>query len=265
MTTILPADANGARALGGAHVILPAFNEAEALPDLLPRLAEIAANGPGLRAWVVDDGSTDDTAAIVRRGVEGLDIRLISHPTNLGLGAALQSGIKAVLQAAHDDDFVVVMDADDTHDVSVIEAMTWKLRAGADIVVASRFVDNGDDQTAPPFRRFLSRGASLVFRICLPITGPRDFTSGFRAYRVSLLRRATNHFGDALVTERGFACMVELLLKLRYCRPLITEVPMVLRYDRKRTPSKLKLARTIVQYIKLAVRDRLSPPPVRDL
>ena len=64
--------------------------------------------------------------------------------------------------------------------------------------------------------------------------------------------------------ERGFACMVELLLKLRYCRPVIAEVPMVLRYDRKQTPSKLKLARTIAQYLKLALRDRLSPPPVRD-
>jgi dolichol-phosphate mannosyltransferase len=265
MTTIVPADANGARTLGAAHVILPAHNEAEALPPLLARLAGITSTTPGLCVWLVDDGSTDDTAAIARQGVDGLDIRLISHPTNLGLGAALQSGISAVLQAAHDDDFVVVMDADDTHDVAVIEPMTWKLRAGADVVVASRFVASGDDQTAPPFRRLLSRGAALVFRICLPVNGPRDFTSGFRAYRVALLRRATRHFGEALIMERGFACMVELLLKLRYCRPVITEVPMVLRYDRKRTPSKLKLARTMGQYLKLAVRDRLSPPPVRDL
>lgn len=258
-------DARSPQPLGAAHVILPAYNEEEALPTLLGRLAVLAPTAPALFVWVIDDGSTDATAAIARRGVDGLDVRLISHPTNLGLGAALQSGISAVLQAAADEDFVVVMDADDTHDVAVIEPMAWKLRAGADVVIASRFVANGGDQTAPPFRRFLSRGAAMVFRIFLPLNGLQDFTSGFRAYRVTLLRRATRQWGESLVIERGFACMVELLLKLRYCRPVIAEVPMVLRYDRKQTPSKLKLARTIAQYLKLALRDRLSPPPVRDL
>lgn len=265
MTTERPTDARGSQPLGAAHVILPAHNEAEALPTLLGRLAGLTPSTIALRVWVIDDGSTDATAAIARQGVTGLDVRLISHPTNLGLGAALQSGITAVLQAADDDDFVVVMDADDTHDVAIIEPMAWKLRAGADVVIASRFVANGDDQTAPPFRRFLSRGAALVFRLFLPLNGTRDFTSGYRAYRVTLLRRAARHWGEALIMERGFACMVELLLKLRYCRPVIAEVPMVLRYDRKQTPSKLKLARTMAQYLKLALRDRLSPPPVRDL
>lgn len=259
-----PIAVSGEQPLGACHVILPAHNEEEALPTLLGRFAALAPT-MSLDVWVIDDGSTDATAAIARRGVEGLDVRVVSHPINLGLGAALQSGITAVLQTARDEDFVVVMDADDTHDVAIIEPMAWKLRAGADVVIASRFVASGNDQTAPPFRRFLSRGAAVVFRTVLPVNGPRDFTSGYRAYRVALLRRATRHFGETLVMERGFACMVELLLKLRYCRPVITEVPMVLRYDRKQTPSKLKLARTMVQYLKLAVRDRLSPPPVRDI
>lgn len=259
-----PISAAGTHELGACHVILPALNEEEALPTLLGRFAALAPT-MSLFVWVVDDGSTDATGAIARRGVEGLDVRVVSHPTNLGLGPALQSGFSAVLAAARDEDFVVVMDADDTHDVAVIEPMAWKLRAGADVVIASRFVASGDDQTAPPFRRFLSRGAALVFRALLPVNGPRDFTSGYRAYRVSLLRRASRHYGETLIMERGFACMVELLLKLRYCRPVITEVPMVLRYDRKQTASKLKLARTMAQYLKLALRDRLSPPPVRDI
>src|SRR5262245_930720 len=116
-------DTRGAHPLGAAHVILPALNEEEALPTLLGRLAALTPSTPALFVWVIDDGSTDRTAAIARQGVDGLDVRLISHPTNLGLGAALQSGISAVLQAAADDDFVVVMDADDTHDVTIIEPM----------------------------------------------------------------------------------------------------------------------------------------------
>lgn len=255
----------GLPGIGAAHVILPAHDEEEALPALLARLADASACHPGLVVWVVDDGSADGTAAIARRAWPGLDVRLVSHPVNMGLGAALQSGILAVLRDAGGEDFVVVMDADDTHDVGLIEAMARELRRGADVVIASRFVRHGDDRTAPPFRRLLSRGAALVFRLCLPLDGLHDFTSGYRAYRVDTLRRANRHWGEALIEERGFACMVELLLKLRHCRPVIAEVPLVLRYDRKRTPSKLKLWRTMAQYLKLAVRDRLSPPPARDL
>jgi dolichol-phosphate mannosyltransferase len=99
----------------------------------------------------------------------------------------------------------------------------------------------------------------------LGLVDVHDFTSGFRAYRVSLLTRASTHWGERLVEERGFACMVELLLKLRHCHPVITEVPLELRYDRKQGPSKLKLRRTVVQYVRLLMRDRLTPAPYREL
>jgi dolichol-phosphate mannosyltransferase len=139
------------------------------------------------------------------------------------------------------------------------------MSAGADLVIASRYVSGGDDSTAPALRRLLSRGAATVFRTMFPLDGFNDFTSGFRAYRVSLLRRANDHWGERLVEERGFACMVELLLKLRHWSPQIAEVPLVLRYDRKASASKLRIARTIAQYLKLAARDRLVPEPVAPL
>jgi dolichol-phosphate mannosyltransferase len=59
--------------------------------------------------------------------------------------------------------------------------------------------------------------------------------------------------------------MVELLLKLRHCEPVIAEVPLKLHYDRKQGQSKLKLRRTIGQYLKLLIRDRLAPAPYRKL
>ena len=73
------------------------------------------------------------------------------------------------------------------------------------------------------------------------------------------------HWGERLIVERGFACMVELLLKLRYCNPVIVEVPLVLEYDRKQSPSKIRILRTIMQYLNLAIRDRVSPAPHRKL
>ncbi|MGA8210840.1 MAG: glycosyltransferase [Nocardioidaceae bacterium] len=263
-------DGTGGRVQHGSpavvHVLLPAYNEGGSLPPLLDRLAGLAAGlGQPLVVWVVDDGSTDDTAALARKGVAGLDVRLVSHQVNLGLGQAVHSGLRAVLAASAEQDVAVIMDADDTHDVGLVPAMVAALDGGADLVIASRFVPGGDDRTAPVFRRGLSRGAAGLFRLALPLPGVHDFTSGYRAYRVSLLRRAASHYGERLVEEQGFACMVELLLKLRHCRPVVAEVPMVLRYDRKQGASKLRLKRTILQYLKLLARDRLAPPPFRGL
>lgn len=248
------------------HIVLPAYNEEASLPSLLHRLAALEpATGNGLMIWVVDDGSRDETAAVALRGAVGLEVKLISHQVNLGLGQAAHSGLRAVLDVASDDDVVVVMDADDTHDTGLIDLMSASIEDGADIAIASRFVAGGRDDSAPWHRRLLSRGAALVFRVCLPLDGVRDFTSGYRAYRVSLLRRAAGHWGERLIEEPGFACMVELLLKMRYCHPVIYETPLVLRYDRKKSPSKLRITSTILQYLKLAVRDRLAPPPFRGL
>ncbi len=246
------------------HVVLPAYNEEGSLPPLLSRLERLSAELPSrLVVWVVDDGSHDQTPEIARHGAGDLDVRLLQHPANKGLGQALNTGIHAVLDAAGENDIAVVMDSDDTHDVNLIKIMRQRVDAGAHIVIASRFVAGGDDSTAPAFRRLLSRGAFWVFRILFPLVGVKDFTSGYRAYHVSLLRPAAAHWGERLVEERGFACMVELLLKLRHWHPTIEEVPLVLRYDRKAGQSKLKLGRTILQYINLAIRDRVAPPPSR--
>ncbi|WP_082114393.1 glycosyltransferase [Lentzea aerocolonigenes] len=261
-----PATAIATPARGRAHFVLPAYNEAASLPSLLRRIADVARTEQ-ITVWVVDDGSSDGTGDVVEgmTDLAGLDVRLVRHPVNLGLGQAVQTGLRSALADAGEDDFIVVMDADDTHDPVLVTRLGNEILAGADVVICSRFVAGGDDKTAPLFRRMLSRGAAVLFRRVLGLVDVHDFTSGFRAYRVSLLTRASTHWGERLVEERGFACMVELLLKLRHCHPVITEVPLELQYDRKQGPSKLQLRRTIVQYVRLLARDRLTPAPYREL
>ncbi|MFX0204106.1 MAG: glycosyltransferase family 2 protein, partial [Candidatus Hodarchaeota archaeon] len=211
------------------HIILPAYNEEASLPNLLARLETLQRESNArILTWVVDDGSIDNTANIVLKGSFGLDVRLVSHMTNLGLGQALMTGINSVLEVSGDNDIVIVMDADDTHDVNLIIPMRREIESGADIVIASRFVPGGDHSTAPIFRRLLSRGAAFTFKNILPINNVRDFTSGYRAYKASILSRTRQYWGERLIEEQGFACMVELLLKLRHFNPVIQELPMVL-------------------------------------
>ncbi|MET1072773.1 MAG: glycosyltransferase family 2 protein, partial [Umezawaea sp.] len=166
--SVVPLAAAATLTAGRAHVVLPAYNEEGSLPPLLGRLATLSLAG-GLTVWVVDDGSRDATAAITERGVDGLDVRLVRHRVNLGLGRAVQSGLRAALEHAGPDDVVVVMDADDTHDPGLIPRLQAEIAAGADVVICSRFVDGGDDTTAPLGRRMLSRGAGRVFRHTLDV------------------------------------------------------------------------------------------------
>jgi dolichol-phosphate mannosyltransferase len=226
-------------------VVLPAFNEAASIGVLLDRLNGALSGLPyTTRVLVVDDGSTDGTAEIVRpfadRGVE-----LIAHAKNQGLHAAVRTGMLAALGNSGENDVIVVMDADNTHDPALIPIMVSGIAAGADLVIASRFAPGGRMIGAPAVRRLYSLGARLLLTLRFPTSGVRDFTCGYRAYRAGLLKRAFERYGDQFISVSGFACMLDILLRLHGLGARIKEVPLVLRYDFKESQSKLRVLPTI--------------------
>jgi dolichol-phosphate mannosyltransferase len=91
-----------------------------------------------------------------------------------------------------------------------------------------------------------------------PIRGVRDYTCGYRAYRASALRQAVDHYGDRLVTEQGFSCMADVLLKMRRLPLVMGEVPLELHYEERGDGSKMRVLRTIRQTLLLIFRRRLG-------
>jgi dolichol-phosphate mannosyltransferase len=207
---------------------------------------------------VVDDGSSDGTAAAARSAAGGLDVRVVAHPENRGLNEAIRSGLLAALEQVGEDDIVVTMDADDTHAPGLISRMTMLVEEGNDVVVASRYAPGGRVLGVPLSRRVLSRGASLLFRAVYPVRGVRDYTCGYRAYRAGLLKAAFARWGDEFISEPGFSCMVDILLKLSRLDAVVTEAPLVLRYGRKPGKSKMNVRRTMAQTLSLLARRRLG-------
>lgn len=242
-------------------VVLPAYNEEAGLAALLDKL-KLALADVDYHVIVVDDGSRDATAEVARlRGAE-----LLQHPLNLGLGATVRDGLIHAGSLAAPGDTVVVLDADDTHPPSRILAMQRKLDEGYDVVIASRFRLGSRVVGVSWSRRLYSWGASWLFQLFYPIAGVRDFTCGFRAYRAEALQRALACYGPGLVDRDGFECMVDTLLKLRQLKLRFTEVPFVLRYDRKAGATKMNVRRTIVNTLLLMVkgkktRERSRKPP----
>lgn len=236
------------------HIVLPAYDEAENLPALLAALGEtLAALGRPARVLLIDDGSGDGTGDIAAAFAPALPIAVLRHAQNQGLGRSLADGIGQTLAIAADGDAVVTMDADDTHPPAVIPALLAALDRGADVAIASRYVAGARLRGVPAWRRLLSRGASLLVRPLASLGGVRDVTCGFRAYRAEALRRAADRF-PPLVEADGFACMLDLLLKLRAVGGRCVEVPIDLRYDRKRGTSKLRVGRTVIETLRVLRR-----------
>ena len=230
--------------------MIPAYNERRALPALLERAADVPVIG---RVLVVDDGSSDGTADIAAAWDGPPRVEVVRHPHNRGLGAAMLTGLTALAErdGLRDDDVVVTMDGDNTHDPALIPRMCQAIGGGADVVVASRYCPGGRELGLSWRRRVLSRGASRLLGALRPVRGVRDYSCGYRAYRVGVLRRALTAFGQDLITTAGFACMAEILLRLDSLGARCVEVPLELHYERKEGPSKMRVARTISGYLQL--------------
>ena len=204
-----------------------------------------------------NDGSTDSTSTIARQWQERLSLVLLDCPQNKGLGAGLRALVRHVVETAHDEDILVIMDCDDTHDPAQVREMLRSIEEGADVVIGSRFVRGALVRGVPRLRRVTALGAVALFKLIHPVRGVRDYTCGYRSYRVSALKRASNSYGAKLIEELGFSCMPELLLKLNALGFQFTEVPLQLRYDLKPTASKMGVGSNISRLLKLLVHSRL--------
>lgn len=174
-------------------VVMPAFNEADSVADVVREVVEAV---PQAHVLVVDDGSRDDTAELARAA--GASVARL--PFNLGVGGAMRTGFRYAVSKGFDA--VVQVDADGQHDPAEIATLVDGL-AAADLVLGARFAGVGDYRTSGP-RRWamvvLSRVLSRLTRTRLT-----DTTSGFRASGPRAIRLFAEHYpaeylGDTIET-----------------------------------------------------------------
>ncbi len=150
-------------------IVIPAYNEQENIERVVDGLR---SGYPQYDYIVVNDGSSDDTAAICRRR----GYRLIDLPVNLGLTGAFQTGL--IYAARHDYDCAMQFDADGQHLPQYIEPMLAKLEQGNDIVIGSRFL------TKKKPKSLRMAGSYLISWTITLMTGRKicDPTSGMRLF-----------------------------------------------------------------------------------
>ena len=247
--------------------VIPAYNEAENIPNLLADLAP-RVRDLGARVIFVDDGSSDGTSDVIEAHSDGLPIAVVRHTVNRGLGTAINSGLRAALGESHDDDAIVTLEADNTSDLSDLPRMLERFRAGDDVVLASVYAPGGRILGVAPWRLAASRAVSNVFRYTGGLQQIHTLSSLYRVYRAGTLRRAAETYGYLLVREPGFAANVELLLKLYNAGANVTEVPTVNDWSRRLGVSKMSLRPTVLAYGRLMAAHlvgRIQPPPISPL
>jgi dolichol-phosphate mannosyltransferase len=236
---------------------LPAYNESPCIGKLLDRINEIREKSKlPIDVIVVNDGSTDETEKyLIEYSNSYAHINYLNHNVNKGLAQGMRTIIDYALQQLKDEDVLIAMDADNTHNPNIIPYMVNKLKNNAlDIVIASRFQYGGREKGLALHRKFLSKGASLFANILFGIKNVRDYSCGYRAYNIGFLRKLKEHYKDKLIEAKGFDCMIELIVKAGKLGGKIEELPLVLEYNLKESPSKMKVVRTINGYLKLGLK-----------
>jgi dolichol-phosphate mannosyltransferase len=239
-------------------VVLPCYNEQDNLVPLITRFennfVQLLNLGFKREYIIVDDGSKDNSPAILRELQELIPLEVITHNPNQGLGATIRDGLKRAAERSDKLDIIITMDSDNSQPPELIGSMVQKILEGNHVVVASRYRYGARVVGLVWYREWMSIIAGILFKFSYNIRNIRDYTCGFRAYESAHLKKAFEHYGDKFVEQPGFQCMAEIIIKLnRIENTLFYEVPMVLRYDMKEGESKMKVYKTVINTLRMLI------------
>src|SRR6266850_3927968 len=169
------------------YVLLPAYNEEDGIGHVLEKICSMQEQHgrESFHVVVVDDGSRDATSAIAGGFADRLAIKVFRFDQNRGVSEVFKTGMRFVVAESKDPDHdvCVVLDSDNTQDPDLMIGMVDEVRAGEDIVIASRFAEGGGMRGCPWFRGVLSVGVSWIMRTVIGLPGVKDYSTFYRAYR----------------------------------------------------------------------------------
>jgi len=211
-------------------VIIPTYNEKENVEKIIRKVCSLAG---GFHILIVDDGSPDGTAAIVKslQAEFPQQLFLVERSGKLGLGTAYIFGFKWALQ--HGYEYIFEMDADFSHNPDDLIRLHEACITGADVSVGSRYTRGGKVQNWPWDRIFISKGGAMYTRIItwMPVSDP---TAGFVCYR----RKVLETIPLDKVQFIGYAFQIEMKYRAWKLGFKIKEVPITF-IDRTEGVSKM--------------------------
>lgn len=218
-----------------ACVILPTYNEAQNVTDVIPKIFAQAPAIPthDLHVLVVDDNSPDGTQNVIRTLMERFqNLHMLTGPKR-GLGEAYKRGIDDVMKRLSPD-IVFEMDADGQHDPGLIPLFAYLVNHGFSLVIGSRFAPGGSTPDFSRGRRVMSLTGNWMIRFLGGLPRIHDCTSGFRCIKAEILKKCDFR----CLSTRGYSFQSTALWELLKNGARVIEVPMTFR---SRTHGKSKL------------------------
>lgn len=210
--------------IGSALMIVPTYNEAENIEALVQQLRALPGN---VHVLIVDDNSPDGTGDIVDKlASHDAGVQVLHRPGKLGLGSAYKAGFKAGLRQGYT--FLCTMDADFSHDPTLLPLLLTKASQGYDLVIGSRYIAGGQIVGSTAVRQLISSSANWLAHTILGVTA-RDCTAGFRCYRNQVLETINL---DAIFSS-GYSFLIEMAFYCQQAGFRIGEVPITFVNRRK--------------------------------
>lgn len=211
-------------------VIIPTYNERENIENIIRKVFSLEG---GYDILIIDDGSPDGTAAIVKRLQQEFPERLhmIERPGKLGLGTAYITGFRWSIDKGYD--YTFEMDADFSHNPEDLPRLYQACKDGADLAIGSRYCDGISVINWPIGRIIMSYYASVYVRTILGMK-VYDCTAGFKCYSNKVLRTIDLD----KVEMKGYGFQIEMKYTTYKLGFKITEVPIIF-VNRKAGTSKM--------------------------
>jgi dolichol-phosphate mannosyltransferase len=215
-------------------IIVPTYNERDNITPLIERI-DRAMSPRDYEVVFVDDNSRDGTAELINSLSGKYPVKALVRQDERGLATAVIHGIEH-----SEGDTIVVMDADLQHPPEVIPALLSQTENGADITIASRYIEGGGMREWGLLRRIISKGAIMLAHLFLPATRKvKDPMSGFFAFKRPAL-------GKSRLKPTGYKILLEILIEGKFKNAV--EVPYTFE-NRRGGESKLN-ARQQIEYLK---------------
>ena len=227
-------------------VVIPTYMEAENVRWLLPRVLDsLEEAGWRALALIVDDSSPDGTAEVAEEigAKRGGGVEVLRRPKKLGIGSAYIDGFRYALMKHPWARYICEMDADGSHPPeTLVKMLEYIEKVGADVVVASRYIEGGGWVNGSLTRILMSRSANFLARISTGIK-LSDLTSGFRVIRSESLRKVVDRLTEL---KSGYVFQVQLLYLLNRAGCKIVEYP--LKFMPRRSGESKLAKKEIISY-----------------
>ncbi len=229
-------------------IIFCAFNEEKNLTRLLVDINQEMQNlGRDFEIIACLDGTTDNSSSLIENFSRSCKIKVLPLRNERGLGHAYKRIFGEIIENCSDDDLIISLDADNTHEPEQISELLQHLeKNNLDLVVASRFCDKSIMAEFPFYRQFISKFTSILLQKLFAVKTVsskklQDYTSGYRLYRASKIKELHQKFGCDFIREPEFTYTCELLIKLAKIGTKIDEIPISYDYSQKVGASKLRV------------------------